>query len=279
MNEPAAVELTSASAAALQTFFASGVLLVCVALCGLSGLRTKLFRSILSFASLIIAAVAAFAWCDGAGRVLGACGVPQAWALVAGYAAVLGCVLSFMGVVLFFTVRSDVMTYFPILDRVGGLLVGIAGGVFLASVVRVGFAMTPFSAAARPAPQQMELDVTPRVLRMVSRILSSDTEFRNAWLRGSGSPSAGGVPDAGTVTLSEPFIDLNSNGAFDSEEPFLDKNGDGRFTAIFRENNDQYDRALRVGVMDRYWLGNWRLVTVEESIAGARQGNAAPADR
>lgn len=277
MNDANSVDLTAASAAALQTFIASGVVLACIALGALSGLRTKLFGAILGFASLLTAAVASFAWCDGAGRFLGAFGLPAGWTLVAGYTAVIIVVIALMNAMLFVTARSDVMTYLPILDRVCGALVGAVGGILLASVVRVGFAMTPFSSAARPSPEQMQADVTPRVLRIVARILSSDAEFRRAWLYGSPRPLADGDAGAGT-RWSEPFVDTNTNGRFDEGESFLDKDGNGKFTTAFGVAGAGESDGMLVGVMERYWLGNWRLVTVCEANGATDESSDAPAD-
>lgn len=274
MNDAASVDLTAASAAALQTFIASGVVLTCIALGGLAGLRTKFFRSIMGFASLVTAAAASFAWCDGAGRFIGAFGVPGGWTLVAGYTAVFAVVLAVMSVLTHVMVRTDVMTYFPIIDRVGGAVVGAASGILLASAVRVGFAMAPFAAAARPTPEQLQADVTPRILQIVSRILSSNTEFRRAWLHGRPKPLDDGA-EGDETAWSEPYVDLNTNRRHDADEPFLDKDGNQTFTAAFAVADVADDDDMLIGVMDRYWLGNWRLVTVSKSNG---EVNPAPAD-
>lgn len=263
MNE--AATLTASSAAALQSFFASGVVLLCVLLCGLAGLRAKLFRSILSFGSMMTAAVAAFVWCDGAGRLLAGFGMLDAWSLVAGYTTVLCLVMALMSALFRLMVRAEVMTYAPVIDRLGGALVGVVAGVLLASVARVGFAMAPVSAAARPTPAQLQLDVTPRVLQMMGRILSSDASVRRAWLYGAGGRVEEGKPAPGQLAWSEPFIDLDSNGKRGADEPFLDKDGNGRFTEVFAAGDAATVRGMQVGAMDRYWLGNWRLVSVMES--------------
>jgi hypothetical protein len=263
MNE-APVELTAGSAAALQSFFAFGVVFVCVALGAVAGLRQGLFRSILSCGGLVVATIAAFVWGEGFGGLLQGFGVSKGWSLVAGYGAVLALVLALLGTLLRVLVRAEVMKYSAIVDRIGGLTIGVAAGVLLASAVRVGFAMAPVSAAGRPTPEQLQVDLTPRLLRMVSRILSSDSEVRRAWLHGAGKRVENGTPSPNAATWSEPFVDLDSNGHFDGKEPFLDKDGDGAFTRVFAEADAGADGEMRVGVMDRYWLGNWRLVTVAE---------------
>jgi hypothetical protein len=264
MNE-AAVELTAGSAAALQSFFAFGVVFVCVALGALAGLRQRLFRSILSCGGLVVATIAAYIWGEGFGNVLQGFGVSEGWSLVAGYGVVLALVLALVGMLLRLLVRAEVMTYATMVDRLGGALIGVATGVLLASAVRVGFAMAPVSAAARPTPHQLQGDVTPRLLRMVSRILSSDPEVRHAWLHGSGRRVENGAPSPNAVTWSEPFVDLDANGQFDGKEPFLDKDGNGVFTEVFAERDPAARQEVRIGVMDRYWLGNWQLVRVTES--------------
>jgi hypothetical protein len=277
MNDPV-VELTDASAAALQTFIASGVVLVCVLLSALSGSRLKLFRSILAFGSLVTASVAALFWCEGMSQILWGLGIPPSWSLAAGYTTILATVLSVMGVSFRLSVRAEIMNYVPLLDRLGGALVGAVAGVVLASVVRVGFAMTPFPAAARPTPDQFQIDATPRILRMVASTLTSDPNVRRSWLRGGGTPLQGNAPPEGQPVWSEPYLDLNSNDYRDADEPFLDKDGNYEFSPDFATTEAAAGPEMKIGVMDRYWLGNWRLVRVMESTAGEAAPEEDPAN-
>lgn len=277
MNDPV-VELTDASAAALQTFIASGVVLVCVLLGGLSGARLKLFRSILAFGSLVTASVAALLWCEGMANILWGLGIPPSWSLAAGYTTILALVMGGMAFSFRLSVRAEIMNYVPLLDRLGGALVGAAAGVVLASVVRVGFAMTPLPAAARPTPEQLQLDATPRILRMVGSMLTSDAGVRRSWLLGGGTPLQGNKPKPGQPVWSEPYLDLNSNDYRDADEPFLDKDGDYEFSQDFATTDAAARPEMQIGVMDRYWLGNWRLVRVLEPTAEEAAPEGDPAD-
>lgn len=262
MNEALAPLQSIDPASALQSFVAYGIVWTCVVLCGLAGLRIKLFGSILAFASFIIAAVAAFIWSDAAGRLISAFGAPESWSLALGYVAVFLGTFVLLKFILRIVVRSEVMTYPTIVDRLGGLAVGMIAGVFLASLVRVGFAMAPVTSTVRPAPEQMQVDVTARVLRMVSQIISSDPSIRRAWLHGERGEPVGGQAKRGQITWSEPYVDVNVNNQFDRDEPFLDKDGNGRFTLSLMAADKEPNRDLSVGVMERYWLGNWQRVKV-----------------
>jgi hypothetical protein len=246
---------------AIQYFISFGIVVTCLALGALAGFRLRLFRSVLSFATLVAASLVALAFGDTASGLLQGFAIPTGWSHLAGYAAVFGAILVGLPALLELTMTTAVMTFPMLIDRLGGALVGAAAGMLLASIVRVGFAMAPVAAAARPTPEQMQLDITPRFLSIVASIMTSDPALRRAWLRGRDWKAAEG--DAG-LTWSEPFVDLNDNKRFDRDEPFLDKDADQLFTRTLSPADPDNDGPL-VGVMERYWLGNWQMVRVEQS--------------
>lgn len=249
---------------AIQYFISFGIVVTCVALGALAGLRLRLFRSILSFATLVAAALVALAFGDTVSGMLQGLAIPQGWSLLAGYAAVFSAILVGFPAAIELTMKTAVMTFPILIDRLGGALVGAAAGVLLASIVRVGFAMAPVAAAARPSPEQMQLDITPRFLQMVACIMTPDPGLRRAWLRGRDWESDDRPAEDSGFTWSEPFVDLNGNDRFDRDEPFLDKNGDASFTRSLAAARPDDDGPL-IGVMERYWLGNWQRVRVEQS--------------
>jgi hypothetical protein len=249
--------------AALQSFIAFGVVIACVALCGFAGLRLRLFATIMAFGAMIAASVAAYVWGEPCGWLLGGFGFPADWRLVAGFALVFLSGFVLIKVLFRFAVRAEIMTYPWIPDRLGGLLVGILAGLFLASILRVGLAMAPVSARVRPTPEQIQADLTPRVLLMLSRIMSGDPASRRRWLRGPETPPHEGGPAPGKVVISEPFVDENDNGLRDRDEPFLDKDGDGEFSPSFAVIDESLNPDFLVGMIERYWLGNWQRVRVE----------------
>jgi len=245
------------AATALTSFVAYGVVMLCVVLGGISGLRLGLFQSIVGFGALVAATVSAFLWCEGAGRLIRGFGAPENWSLVIGYVTVLAITYALIRRLVRIATRSRRLVYPAIVDRLFGVCVGILGGFFLASVVRVGFAMTPVSTGVRPTPAQMQADLTPRVLQMMSQILYGDATLRRAWMFGAPVKSDDAAIVPGGMSSSEPFVDENGNGEFDRDEPYLDKDGNSRFTVRFGKVADEQSRELLVGVMERYWLGNW----------------------
>lgn len=249
---------------AIQYFISFGIVVTCLALGALAGLRLRLFRSVLSFATLVAASLVALAFGDTASSMLQGVAIPAGWSLLAGYAAVFGGILVGLPAVLELTMMTAVMTFPMLVDRLGGALVGAAAGMLLASIVRVGFAMAPVAAEAHPKPDQMQHDVTPRFLSMVASIMTSDPALRRAWLRGREWKTENGQAPPLGPTWSEPFVDLNGNNRFDRDEPFLDKDGNGVFTRSLEPKRLEDDGPL-IGVMERYWLGNWQLVRVEQS--------------
>jgi uncharacterized membrane protein required for colicin V production len=249
---------------AIQYFISFGIVVTCLALGALAGFRLRLFRSVLSFATLVAASLVALAFGDTASGLLQGFAIPPGWSHLAGYAAVFGTILVGLPALLELTMTTAVMTFPMLIDRLGGALVGAAAGMLLSSIVRVGFAMAPVAAEARPSPEQMQHDITPRFLSIVASIMTSDPALRRAWLRGrEWKPAAGDAANAG-LTWSEPFVDVNDNKRFDRDEPFLDKDGNESFTRTFVSKLPD-DGGPLIGVMERYWLGSWQLVQVEES--------------
>lgn len=261
------VSLDAATSSALQAFFSAGVVVVCVLSGGLVGLRIKLFRAILFFGGIVASAVGAFCGCDLASHLLEGAGIPAGWSLVAGYGACLLGSFIFLALFVRIYVPSRAMNYFASLDNFGGIAVGGLAGLLLVSVVRVGFAMAPIPASARPSPEQLHADVTPQVLHMMAKILFTDPEDEARWLWGVRDPDEGDL-ELGLSACSEPYVDLNGNRRRDGSEPFLDKDGDGEFTPSFVVLGPEDEDAIVVGVMDRYWLGDWRLVTVMVTNVG-----------
>jgi hypothetical protein len=263
MNDLAGQLPSIDASAALQSFIAFGVVIACVVLCGFAGFRIKLFAAIASCAAFVASSIAAFVWGEACGRLIGAFGIAAHWQLVVGFTAVFLTFFLFVKLLLRGVARVEVMTYPAIIDRVGGVVVGMVAGLFLASIVRVGLAMAPVTSRVRPTPEQIQADITPRVLQMMSRIMSGDVNVRRDWLRGVEGQPFEGQAAPGQVVLSEPFVDENGNNQRDRDELFLDKDGNGEFTASLLITDKALNPDLRVGAMDRYWLGNWQRVTVE----------------
>jgi uncharacterized membrane protein required for colicin V production len=263
MNEALAPLRSIDTTGALQTFVAYGIVLTSLVLCGLNGLRIRIVSSVIAFAEYVAAGVAAILWCTNFGTILRLFGCPRDWSLVVAYAGVFLGVLLILQLMLWRLVRAEVMTFPMLVDRIGGLLIGVMAGVLLASIIRVGFAMSPFSSTVVLTEEQMRLDVTPRVLQMISRIVSADPKIRSAWLFGAKGEPVQGAVGPGRIVWSEPYVDENDNDLFDRDERFIDKDGNGEFTAALSVGDEEKSRGLRVGVMERYWIGNWRRVKVE----------------
>jgi uncharacterized membrane protein required for colicin V production len=249
---------------ALQSFMAFGIVLVCIGLGGFAGLRLGLFRAVISFASLTAAAVSAIAVGEWMGGWLETFAIPHGWSLLFGYAAVFGVTLVVLPALVGLTANLAVISFPMLIDRIGGVLVGAFAGLLLASIVRVGFAMAPLNAAARPSAKEMQYDATPRLFQLVSRIMTPQTSERRAWLYGAKGVPFGEAKGSERVIWSEPFVDENENDRFDRDEPFLDKDENGEFTSQLRAGDLDPAKDPLIGVMERYWLGNWRLVRVEE---------------
>ena len=161
-------------------------------------------------------------------------------------------------------VPADAVSFEPLVDKVGGGLLGGIAGIIVAGGVLLALSILPLPSTLRLAPDTLRFDPGSGLLRTFARVAVPDKTQQNILLEGDlggedgngwavvtvdeatgvarypekpvpPEPPADGSKPAPfdpppTRIWSEPFADRNGNGTRDETEAFLDYVPDGTFT-------------------------------------------------
>lgn len=182
-------------------------------------------------------------------------------------------------------VREDDVRFGGRIDTLGGTVVGAVAGVLLAGAVQVGWSMLDLPQRMRLDPAALRLDAGTRMLAAFVRGVRTDPAGRERLLDGGLCAASGAaIGSKPERRVSEPFDDVNANGAHDDGEPYLDEDGSGGFTPDRRVacRDGATDDQDELGLRRRYRLAAWRRIRMlhapritspgsatGESVAGA----------
>jgi hypothetical protein len=256
-----------AEASALQPF---GTLIVLAIVAGMAafGFHYGLFLAILAGMGAIATLLVTFGLGETLAGLLMAVEMPADYALPVsiGLLAVGGALA--VRFAIGGAVGEETLRFSPLIDKVGGVLMGGLAGMVIAGMLLVVLSAMPIPAAYAIDGSQTKYDLGARVLKTFARLIVSDTAAREVLLNGEGP--AGGESPAGEATAgpetSELFVDSNGNGLFDGEgeaaEGHLDHDGNSRFTprVVFSDRNENGVRDI--GLLERYRLRAWQKLRV-----------------
>lgn len=187
-------------------------------------------------------------------------------------------------------VPADAVSFEPLVDKVGGGLLGSMAGIIAAGGVLLAMSILPLPATLRLEPEALRFDPGSGLLRTFARVAVPDKTQRNILLEGdlgaedenswevvtvdetTGQPNYppdGRIPPEPPVDgsepakfdppppgiWSEPFADLNGNGSRDEFEVFLDYVPDGAFTkAALKQPRLPPDHTY-VGQSEAFFVG------------------------
>jgi hypothetical protein len=186
-------------------------------------------------------------------------------------------------------VPADAVEFEPIIEKVGGGLLGGIAGVIVAGTVLVALSIMPLPESLRLDPTSLRFDVGGGLLRTFARVAVPDTAQRTILLEGDAvgtegdgwkvvttddetgareypekplppePPADGSPPPEFTPPppgiLSEPFADLNGNGDWDNGEPYLDLFADRQFTKAALWQPKTFPDHAYVGVKEGFFVG------------------------
>jgi hypothetical protein len=250
-----------AAAGAFQPF---GTLLVLAIVAGMAafGFLYGFFLAILAGLGAIATLLVAFGLGEAVASLLVAVEMPADYALPVsiGVLAVAGALA------VRFTIGGAVgegtLRFSPLVDKIGGVLMGGLAGVVITGTLLVLLSAMPIPAAYSIDGARTKYDLGTRVLKTFASLIEGDAAAREVLL--NGEEPAGGP--AGGPEASELFVDINGNGLFDGEgeaaERYLDRDGDGSFTprAAFTDANGNGVRDI--GLLERYRLRVWQKLRV-----------------
>lgn len=250
-----------AEAGALQPFGTLIVLAIVAALAAF-GFQYGLFLAILAGMGAIATLLVAVGLGEALASLLVAVEMPADYALPVsiGVLAVAG------GLAVRFAiggaVGEDVLRFPPLIDRIGGVLMGALAGMVIAGTLLVVWSALPIPATYSIDGTQTKYDLGTRVLKTFARLVEPDPAAREVLLNGEGP--AGGAADG--PETSELFVDTNGNGLFDGEEEalerHLDHDGNGSFTPRVPFTDTNGNGVRDIGLLERYRLGVWQKLRV-----------------
>ena len=186
-------------------------------------------------------------------------------------------------------VRADAVEFEPIIEKVGGGLLGGIAGIIVGGTLLVAMSIMPLSESLRLDAAALRFDVGSGMLRTFARVAVPDPVQRKTLLEGDAAstdgdgwklvaldeatgkgmypekplppdpPADGSAPPAFVPPppemWSEPFADLNGNGKWDEREPYLDLLADQQFTVAALYTPNSYPDHKYVGPKEGFFVG------------------------
>lgn len=246
---------------ALTDLVADGLPVVAVLAMAAFGYRQGIFLAVLSALVMLTAAVAGVALAPSLASQVALLGVPARLTLPVAYGALLALIFTSGRIAVGATLAEDEMRFRPLVDRVGGVLVGACAGMLLGGVMLVGWSMCEMPGATQVMSPPMTMDSGARVIWSAVRLSDSDDAWR-LFLLGGDPVSRGG--EGKVIKASEPFVDSNDDWKRGEDERYLDEDRDGAFTVdqLVIDLPQGTPDVRDTGLLARYWLASWRLVRV-----------------
>ena len=282
------------AASMLQRFgdlLVGGVVLALLAF----GVQNGLFLAVLAGFQALVALVVALAFADPLAAVLVTFELPPLYAFPAAFGLLLIGMAVATRLLVGGYVPAEVVRFAPVIDKLGGGLVGAVAGIIIAGTLLIACSIVPVPEAFRLDGPALGYDMGTRMLRTFARCVEPDDTKRAILLDGE----PGAVPEPSPVVpsppvaadvgrdqqvandkqdakskkakpepekqpeppppprWSEPFADLNGNKQHDDGEPYLDTDRDNAFTAKLVINDPNGNGKREIGLLERYRLHAW----------------------
>jgi len=146
------------------------------------------------------------------------------------------------------------MKSLPIVEKIGGGLLGGVTGVVLFGVGLVTISMLPFMQGLKVNADRLHFDVGRSVLRSAAAFAGDWHDGRSLVLDGE---PVSRLSDSSAKLSSEPWCDLDGDGKFSESDRFRDVDGTDSFTQdlYYKDLDDSGDR--RIGFVEKYVVGCW----------------------
>ena len=186
-------------------------------------------------------------------------------------------------------VRADAVEFEPIIEKVGGGLLGGVAGIIVGGTLLVAVSIMPLPESLHIDSTALRFDVGGGMLRTFARVAVPDQAQRKILLEGDAAstdgdgwklvatdeatgkqvypekplppdpPADGSAPPEFVPPppgmWSEPFADLNGNGDWDAGEPYLDLLADSAFTKAALFSPTSYPDHTYVGPKEGFFVG------------------------
>lgn len=243
----------------------AGTLVMLAAVLGMAafGFQNGWFLSVLYGLAGLATLLMSLGLGEGVASLLAAVDVPADYALPVsvGLLALVGAAGA--RVAIGAAVPEGTLRFSPLIDMVGGVLMGALAGLILGGTALVVLDVMPIPDPYRIGVSPTRNDVGATMLRTLARFVVPDAEARQVLL--DGEPPVADGKEGGPVS-SEPFVDANGNGVFDGDgeaaERHLDHDGSGDFTHRVPFVDANANGMRDIGLLERYRLGDWQKMRV-----------------
>ncbi len=269
--------MTLLAAGILQRF---GDLLVVAVILAFTayGAGSGIFLAVLAGMDALVSLVVALAFAKTVAAWLVAVEIPAAFAFPAAFGLLLVGTAVGIRLTIGAWVPRDTVRFAPLIDQLGGGLVGAVAGMVVAGALLIAASIAPLPASFAIDGTQLRFDMGTRLLRTFARCVEPKEEPRGQLLDGE-QPAAA----ATGLVCSELFADTNGNGSYDDgdagKERYIDADRNGAFTRQLPFADANSNGKRDVGLLERYRLGAWEKAIVMHSPAiGSADSATVPDD-
>ena len=199
-------------------------------------------------------------------------------------------------------IQEGATNYPPLVDLVGGGVVGALAGLVVAGTLQVILAMAPLPDSMAFDHTKLGWDLGQGIIDLVGHCAPSmSSEERGIMMDGEPGfraekedPAKALPPPQAPVDPSQPvlekielpqwsevYADINWNQQWDEGEKYLDADDNGAFTWCLRSNDLNTNKTRDIGLRERYALGPWvtvRTVTKMDVQRLQRNGKLGPVE-
>jgi len=291
----------------LQKFgdlFVGGIILALVAYAAQNGL----FLAVLAGMHALVSVVVALAFAEPLAALLTTFELPVFYAFPAAFGLLLVGTAFGIRLLIGEYVPADVVRFAPLIDKLGGGLVGAVAGMVVAGTFLLACSIAPVPETFRIDGNKLGYDMGKRLLTTFARCVEPDDDKRKILLEGeptSPVPPPPPPPEVDPEALaadakqqaipapvtpptppppprwSEPFADQNGNKQYDADEPYLDTDNNQAFTEQLLHEDVNGNGFRDIGLLERYRMHAWgKQVTTTFTPVVSAEGAApvAPAD-
>jgi hypothetical protein len=283
--------VTLAAASMLQRFgdlIVAGIMLALVAY----GAQNGLFLAVLAGMHALVSLVVSLAFAEPLAALLVSFELPAVYAFPAAFGLLLIGTAVAIRLAVGGYVPAEAVRFAPVIDKLGGGLLGAVAGVIVAGTALIACSIVPVPEAFRIDGSKLGYDLGTRMLGTFARCVEPNEAKRAILLAGEPGSVPEPVPephhddakhdgtdehsthktldkphDHGTHSKpeappsvphwSEPFADLNGNKVHDEGEPYLDTDNDKAFTPKLTLNDPNGNGRRDVGLLERYRMHAW----------------------
>jgi len=241
------------------------------------GAGSGIFLAVLAGMDALVSLVVALTFAKPLAAWLTAVEVPAAFAFPAAFGLLLVGTAVGIRLAIGARVPRDVVRFAPLIDQLGGGLVGAVAGMVVAGTLLIALSIAPLPPAFSLDGTQLRFDMGTRLLRTFGRCAEPKDEPRDLLL--DGEPPASSPTG---LVCSELFADANGNGSYDGgdagKERYIDADRNGAFTPQLPFADANANGKRDVGLLERYRLGAWERATVMHSPTIASPDSATVPD-